>query len=297
MSFWLLLTIASAALLGFYDYFKKTALRDNAVLPVLFCSTATSALVWLPFAVWSFAAPDTLPHEFFHVTDLTGREHLMLLIKSVIVGASWLCGYFGIKSLPLSIAAPIRATSPLWTILFAVMLFGESPSGKQWTGVAVILLSFFAMTFVGRKEGIHFHRDKAVFFIIGATLLGSTSALYDKFLLQDTDLGPNEVQAWFSIYTCLVLTPALFLWFLNKNRHKFHWHWAIPVIGITLLAADILYFSAIAQPDALISLISPARRTSVIVSFLLGIFLFREKQLIAKAACVAAIIVGALLLS
>ena len=77
----------------------------------------------------------------------------------------------------------------------------------------------------------------------------------------------------------------------------FHWHWAVPTIGITLLAADILYFTAIARPDALISLISPVRRASVIVSFLLGIFLFREKQPRPKAACVAGIVTGIILLA
>ena len=33
---WLLLAFLSAALLGFYDVFKKQSLKDNAVIPVLF---------------------------------------------------------------------------------------------------------------------------------------------------------------------------------------------------------------------------------------------------------------------
>ena len=36
---WLLLAFTSAALLGFYDVFKKQALNGNAVLPVLFLNT------------------------------------------------------------------------------------------------------------------------------------------------------------------------------------------------------------------------------------------------------------------
>ena len=36
---WLLLAFLSAALLGFYDAFKKKSLRGNAVLPVLFLNT------------------------------------------------------------------------------------------------------------------------------------------------------------------------------------------------------------------------------------------------------------------
>ena len=294
---WLYLTIASAFLLGLYDYFKKLALHDNAVLPVLFISAAAGAVVWSPFILWSAIAPDTLPSGFFHVTGISARSHLLLFLKSAIVGASWVCGYFGIKSLPLSIAGPIRATAPLWTISLAVLFFHESPTPKQWLGVAVILVSFFAFSFVGRREGIHFHRNKSVFFMIAATLLGAVSALYDKFLLQNSDLTPGEVQAWFSTYTTLILVPPLILWLRSKNRHPFHWHWAIPAIGITLVLADILYFTAIAQPGALISLISPARRTAVIVSFLLGIFLFKEKQIRAKGACILGIITGVVLLS
>lgn len=294
---WLLLTIGSAFLLGFYDYFKKLALHDNAVLPVLFGSVAAGALVWLPFVLWSALAPDSLPAGFLHVTGISARSHGLLLAKAVLVGASWLCGYYGIKSLPLSIASPIRATGPLWTITFAVLLFHESPSPKQWLGVALILVSFFAFSFVGRLEGIHFHRNRSVFFMVAATLLGAASTLYDKFLLQGTHLSPSQVQAWFTIYTCIILVPPLALWLRQHDRHPFHWHWAIAAIGLTLLGADILYFTAITQPGALISLISPVRRSSVVIAFLLGIFLFREKHLRSKGACIAGIITGVILLS
>lgn len=294
---WLVLTIGSAFLLGFYDYFKKLALRDNAVMPVLFGSICAGAVVWLPFVAWSAVSPATLPLPFLHVTAISAHDHFLLFLKAILVGASWLCGYIGIKSLPLSIATPIRATGPLWTILFAVVLFNESPAPRQWLGVSIILLSFFAFTFVGRREGIRFHRDPAVFFMMGATLLGAASALYDKFLLQTAEISPGAVQAWFSIYLSLILMPVMLVWMHSKNRNPFHWHWAIPTIGVTLLAADFLYFTAISQADALISLISPARRTSVIVSFLLGVFLFKEKHVFAKGLCIAGIILGVILLA
>lgn len=294
---WLILTVASALLLGFYDYFKKVALDGNAVLPVLFGSVMTGAAVWLPFILWSWIAPDTLPADFFHVTSLSWRDHGLLFAKSALVGASWLCGYYGVESLPLSVASPIRATSPLWTILMAIVFLGESPTQKQIWGMAVIFVSFFAFTQVSRREGIHFVKDKAVFFIIGATLLSSVSSLYDKHLLQSTGLTPGQVQAWFSIYTAVLMVPPMILWRARTKRHPFEWRWSVPLIGLTLLGADILYFSAIAVPGALISLISPVRRLSIAVSFLLGIVALREKQIFPKAVCVAAILIGVLLLS
>ena len=294
---WLLLTIASAVLLGFYDYFKKVALRDNAVLPVLFGSVVAGAILWLPFMLVSAVAPERIPLEVLRLPSLSTREHGLLFVKAALVGSSWLFGYFGIRSLPLSIATPIRATGPLWTIGLAVLLLHESPTPKQWLGVSLILTAFFAFSLIGRREGIHFHRDKGVFLMIGATLLGATSSLYDKFLLQHAALTPGQVQAWFTCYTAVILVPPMILWWRLPNRHPFHWHISIPAIGVTLLAADLLYFTAISQPGALISLISPVRRASVVVSFLLGIILFGEKHARAKAICVAAIVGGLVLLA
>nr|WP_226894629.1 DMT family transporter [Luteolibacter marinus] len=292
-----MLTVISAVLLGLYDFFKKVALKENEVTPVLFGSVLVSSIIWLPAVIWSATSASAGEQHFLDVARIGPADHGLLLCKALLVGASWVCGYCGIRALPLSIATPIRATGPLWTIAMAVMFFGESPSARQWTGLAVILGSFFVFTLVGRREGIHFHRDKGVFLMIGATVLGALSALYDKFLLQSAGLTPSAVQAWFTLYLGVLLVPAAIAWRRNPQRKPFRWHWSVPMIGITLLAADILYFIAISQPDALISLISPVRRSSVIVSFLLGIFLFRERQPGAKALCVAGIIGGVMLLS
>ena len=42
---WLILAFLSAALLGFYDSFKKKALHDNAVIPVLFLNCFAASCI------------------------------------------------------------------------------------------------------------------------------------------------------------------------------------------------------------------------------------------------------------
>ena len=49
---WLLCGFLSAALLGLYDVAKKSSLRDNAVIPVLFLNTLFCSLIFLP-ALWT----------------------------------------------------------------------------------------------------------------------------------------------------------------------------------------------------------------------------------------------------
>ena len=50
---WIILAFLSAALLGFYDVFKKESLKQNAVIPVLLLNTLFSSLIFLPFIILS----------------------------------------------------------------------------------------------------------------------------------------------------------------------------------------------------------------------------------------------------
>jgi drug/metabolite transporter (DMT)-like permease len=294
---WVLLSLCSAICLGLYDLAKKHAVKDNAVMPVLFFGVVTSALIWGPFVIWSYGSPETFPLPTFFVDPIDPAQHLLLLAKSGLVGASWIFGYFAVKHLPLSIAGPIRATSPIWTILLAVLFMSERPESWQWIGIALVLAAFYAFSFVGKLEGIHFHKDKWVGYMVAATLIGACSALYDKYLLQQASLRPATVQAWFSIYLVPVLLPFFVMWAKGTwPRSPFHWRWTIPLIGIALLIADFLYFTAITYEGALISVISPIRRAAVVVSFLGGIALYKEKNFRPKAVCVLILLAGIALL-
>lgn len=120
---WLLLAFCSAALLGFYDVFKKKSLSNNAVLPVLALNTLFSSLIFLPFILLSHFAPQTLQGSLFYVPDLGGWEvHKFILLKSLIVLSSWTFGYFGMKHLPLTLVGPINATRPVMTLVGAMLI-------------------------------------------------------------------------------------------------------------------------------------------------------------------------------
>ena len=79
---WLLLAFLSAALLGFYDVFKKKSLRDNAVLPVLFLNTVFSSLIFLPFILVSAFAPSVLGGTMFDVPVVGWEVHKFIVVKS-----------------------------------------------------------------------------------------------------------------------------------------------------------------------------------------------------------------------
>jgi drug/metabolite transporter (DMT)-like permease len=295
---WMLLSICSAAFLGFYEIAKKASLKENAVPPVLFFNVLTAATLWTPLILLSQFYPDGIPTGFLRVEALTGTGHFLLFLKSLIAGSSWIFASFALKHLPMSIAAPIRASSPFWTITIAVLFLSERPDLWQWVGISIILISFFVFSLVGRKEGIHFHRNRWVGFMVIATLLGACSALYDKYLLQTCQMHAATVQAWFSVYLVLVMTPLVTHWYLKgRVATPFHWRWSIPMIAVLLLISDFLYFTAIETPGGLISVISPLRRTSIVIAFIAGIKIYGEKNPIPKGICIMSMLVGVYILS
>jgi bacterial/archaeal transporter family protein len=293
LSSWIGLTLLSAVSLGVYEVAKKISVRDNPVAPVLYLNAAVCAGIWGPFVLWSYFSPDTIPFSSLLVKPIDGHEHVALFVKSLIVGTSWSLAYFAVKHLPISISSPIRATSPFWTILFATLVLSERPSPWQWFGMLVILGAFYAFSFVGRREGIHFAKNKWVGLMMLATVFAAISSLYDKYLLQTLAIDPPTVQAWFSIYLLVVLLPLLLYWrWCDQPRLPFRWKASIAWIAVALLVADFFYFTAIAQPGALISVISTLRRTSIVISFLIGIVAMGEKNFRSKAACIAVMLIG-----
>ncbi len=289
---WLLLAFLSAALLGFYDAFKKESLRDNAVLPVLFLNTVFSSLVFLPFILLSFWTPDVLSGTMFDMPVAGWEAHKYILLKSFIVLSSWIFGYFGMKHLPLTIVGPINATRPVMVLIGALLVFGERLNLYQWIGVLLAVLSFFMLSRSGKKEGIDFKHNKWILFIVLAAVTGAISGLYDKYLM--TRLHPMLVQSWYNVYQVFIMCPIiLLLWYpQRKTSTPFRWEWTIVGISLFLCAADFVYFYALSYEDSMISIVSMVRRGSVVVSFLFGALFFHEKNLKSKAVDLVLVLIG-----
>ena len=322
---WLTCAFLSALLLGFYDVSKKQALRRLPVIPVLFANTLLCSLIFLvPVLLSRFGllAPDHL----LYVPQAGWEVQRYILAKSVLVLSSWVCGYYGMKYLPLTIVGPINATRPVMVLVGALLLFGERLNLWQWAGVMLAVTSFLLLSRSGKKEGIDFKHDHWIYMIVGAAPLGALSGLYDKYLMAPVSEGGRGldrmlVQSWYNIYQCFMMLLMLVgEWWMMKGegrsdptaklssaRHSpiaahqnplthFHWDWAILGISLFLSTADFMYFYSLSLPSSMISIVSMIRRGSVLVSFACGALFFHEKNLSAKAVDLALVLLGMLCL-
>lgn len=308
---WVVYALVSASLLGLYDVFKKKSLQGNAVIPVLLINTVICTLFFLPSIVGSLTGMIS-PDSSLYIPDGGWHEHKLVIIKAFVVLSSWICGYFAIKKLPLTIVGPVNATRPVMTLVGAMLIFGERLNLLQWAGVCMAIFSFWMLSRSGKKEGIDFKSNVWVLLLVAAAVLGACSGLYDKYLMASSGAGLDRlfVQGWYNLYQAEIMGIIMLLVWLPERKRAldravpgtrpdyvlFVWKWTIPFISLALTAADLAYLYALTMPGAMISVVSMIRRSSVLVSFVFGAVVFHEKNLRSKALDLVFVLLSLILL-
>ena len=282
---WLWLALLSAFLLGFYDICKKKALAKNGPIEVLFAVTLISTLFLAP-CLFLYRGP------FEH--------HLMLMVKALLVGASWISGMYALKLLPITTVSPLKATRPFFVVLLSLLIFGERLNALQYAGVALALASIALMSFSGRRDGqggdpgSHRERRAGYLAISVSIAAGVASALYDKHIM--AQMEPLFVQSWANLYITIVV--GLYLLAVrafvraSSDRVRFRWDWTLLLTAVLITGADMAYFFALGSEGALLSVISIVRRCAVLVTFVFGALIFKEKNLRGKSFALLFLLAG-----
>ncbi len=295
---WMYLGLIAALFYGLHNLCKKHAVNGNEAIPVLLGTISTGFLFFVPWYLLSVFAPSTAQEFNVYIPEISWQYHGFIFIKSAIMTGSWILAYQALKHLPITIVTPIRAAGPFFTLLGALFIYHETPNALQWIGFLVILISMLVYSKVGQIEGINFRKNRWIFAIIGATFLGSSSGLYDKFLVQHLNLSPQTLQFWFCFYVVLLLVIVLaFIWFpYAEKRKKFQFRWSIIGVGILLQAADYFYFKALQSPEAMIMLLSAIKRSQILIAVIAGGIIFKEKNKRKKLVPLMGVLTGVALI-
>jgi len=304
LTMWTFLAFISAVCLGFYDISKKIALRDNRVIDVLTLSVCISALVLSIPLILSRLCPEMMLGTHFYVPTLDPKAHFFTFLKSMIVLSSWVFGYISIKHLPISVVSPMQATRPMWTLVGALLIFGERLNTWQWIGVSFAIGTVFVFSFRNHQSirNIRINRNTPMtkyYIALALTIiLGACSGLYDKYLMRRYD--HNAVQVYYTFYQAILM---LITWtiFNRKNLpsplHPFTHSpvkkiGVIALISIFLIVSDNVYMLALRDPDSLIAVVSTIRRGGAVIGFAYGLIFLKEQDPLHKILCMAGICAG-----
>lgn len=284
---WVLLSLISAFLLGFYDIFKKRTVVGNAIIPVLFYSTLISGLIFLPLIITSHFSPVWYEGAFwkqFYVEPLTARQHLLVFGKTALILVSWMFSYSAMKNLPITVVGPVNQLRPAISLLLLFAIFQERLTWMQWLGVVLALVSFYLMNRSGKLEGIHFKTNKWVYMLLGSAVLVALSGVYDKFLLSGESISPTTIQAWYTIYDFLMMAIMYFaIWRPKRSEQPFEWRGGIVLMALFVSIADVIYLSGLNHKAAVIVLIPLILYgVRLLVSFAYGVIFFKEKNIRSK---------------
>jgi len=298
---WIILAFISALCLGFYDVSKKIALRDNKVVDVLTLSVCFSSLCLAVPLLLSRLCPDAMLHSYFYVPRLDLTAHLYTLLKSVIVLSSWIFAYISLKHLPISVVSPMQATRPMWTLLGALLIFGERLNTFQWLGILLAIGSIFIFSFRKPVNRSPLTDNRYYIALAAAIFIGACAGLYDKYLMRRYD--HNAVQVYYTFYQAIMMLVTWVI--LNRKNLKFEILnlksiqkiGVIVLISLFLIVSDNVYMLALRDPDSMIAVVSTIRRGGVVIGFAYGLIFLREPDPWRKILCMLGILSGLICLA
>lgn len=284
---WLYLALASAILLGLYDVAKKQSLRRNGVFEILLATTAfATVLMGLIVLVRN---PSDFAGSF--------RDHGFIVLKAVLVTASWVTGMSALKLLPITLVSAFKSCRPILVVLFAILFFGERLNAWKWGAFVLMAIAIFLLSVPGKAEKeANPARREGYLYLVLSVLTGVASALFDKYILQKENLAPMFVQFWANFYITALLLVCVVVARRRGPSQPFRWDWVLVLIAVLITAADYLYFAALSLDGTPLSMVSLVRRSSVIVTFVVGALFFKEKRLARKSVALFVMLVAMVLI-
>ncbi len=76
--------------------------------------------------------------QFQPLASVPQRAWLFLILSGLATGASWICYFRALKLGPASLVAPTDKLSVVLVAVFGVLLLGETLTGRNWLGIALI---------------------------------------------------------------------------------------------------------------------------------------------------------------
>ena len=302
---WVVLAFISALCLGGYDISKKIALRDHRVVDVLTLSILISSVILSAPLILSRVYPEMMMETHFYVPPLDLQGHLLTLLKSCIVLSSWIFAYISLKHLPLSVVSPMQATRPMWTLIGALLIFGERLNTWQWIGIVLAIGTIMVFSFNKGHRDTRDTRDaretKYYICLALAILIGSCAGLYDKFMMRRYD--HNAVQVYYTMYQAVMMGVVWIVSRAKQSKPIGHWKLEIgdflPIvlISVFLVISDNVYMLALRDPDSLIAVVSTIRRGGAVIGFAYGLLFLHESDPRKKLACMVGIMAGLICLA
>ena len=254
---WILLAVFSAIFAGLTSILAKCGIRQTDSDVATFLRT----IVVLIFA-WLMVFIVGSAHT---IGDISFRSMVFLILSGLATGASWLCYFKALSLGDVNKVVPIDKSSTVLTVLFAIVILGETQSlVVQLGGVVLILMGTLMM--IERKES-HGDQQEGKRWLLYAVLSAVFAAL--TAILAKIGIDGVESNLATAIRTGVVLIMAFLILVIkgkqreivSTNRKELVF---IILSGIATGASWLCYYRAIQM--GIVSIVVPIDKLSILVS-------------------------------
>lgn len=266
MTLYVLFLVLSAAVL--HAVWNLISKKTNGKAPFVWLMYIGSTVVYMPLLVYHIAS-----NEKFQFSE----PMLWFSLSSAILHiAYFLILQKGYRKADLSVVYPLaRGSGPLLSSMAAIFLLRETFRYNVALGLVLILVGVLVITGLKFKKG-----DKKIKAgVLWGTLTGLFIALYtlnDAIAIKNYHLSPLQLTFSSNAFSIILLIPFI-VGKAGEIKREFREHkWSILAIAVLSPAAYILVLEALKL--APLTVIAPARETSILIGVFMGSKALNEKD-------------------
>jgi drug/metabolite transporter (DMT)-like permease len=264
-------------------------------LTIKAAGTSGTRFLWLTFVV------ATIVVSPFGIVSLAAVGQRMPLLLVLALGSGILqIAYFlslqrGYRLGDVGVVYPLaRGSGPLLSVIFAIVLFHESPGVLGLVGAGVVIAGVVVIGLAGGRGRFRANRTGILYgLLVGVVIAAYT--LWDANAVVSQKLPPFGY-FWVTILVQLVAFAPLALRQPRFTVALAKQHWAaVLVVGILSPLAYVLVLFAFTL--APVALVAPAREVSVVLVTFGGWILFREPHPLQRIIGAVVVLCGVALLA
>jgi len=280
---WIILVLVYGVLKGIRDIAKKKALTLNGVVEVLFVYTALSFLFTIPTSG--------------NITGVPVKEMLMIAFKSFIIFVAFLCSFYAIEKMPISLYGVLDLSRMLFAMILGVLVLKETLGITQVIAMILVAGGLLMLKYKPKavRQGLVAKEPVALYIYFLAfisTFLNAVSGMLDKILMGGGNITSGQLQFWYMFYMVIyygiyvLITKTKINW---KTIFKNPYLW---IISVLFVIADRCLFVANSHPDSRVTVMTLLKQICCIVTIVGGKLIFKEKNTLQRFVCAAVIIAG-----
>jgi len=282
---WFVWVLISAIILSLYEVVRKKILKKEHSLELLAVTYITVSILQLFLIPWvDFQVP------FFTL--------FIILVRSIIVAVSILFLTKALHHLEISSVTPLKNLTPLFLLFLSAIFLNEKVGPLQIIGIFLIVTGSYLLQIHDHYLDFFRHikdfKNKYMYYALGGAGLLSIAAMLTKTVL--TTVQPVTYMFYSNIFIAVYFAISLFVQYDGFTDIKLGYmqgKWWILLLAVFLIGMDMTYYTAIAMPAVMISLVVPVRRLSTLISSLIGGRMFHDHFLFHKIMSAIILIIGA----